>query len=361
MRLVSTRSIQPGAKIGQPIYNENSIPLIQRGTVLTEKMINRLIKQNISFVYIEDEITEDVYIADLVPPKVRIKAMRTLKEIFGDLKKGDLGSNAYILETKSKDLLHIIDVIMQEVKDSSKTISILADMFATDDYIFQHSINVTIYSLAIGVQLKLSPKQLKELGFGAMLHDVGKMFIDETILQKPAKLTDIEFEVMKTHTELGYNFLRNQNTVSSVVAHCAYQHHERLDGSGYPRGITGSEMHLFSKIIAIADVFDAVTSNRVYRTAMLPHEGLELLYAGAVNQFEKEFVEAFKKSVAVYPNGLSVKLNDGRAGVIISQNKILCDRPVVRILKDEFNKIIKPYEVDLAMNTHIMITSCQAE
>ncbi|MGM8365205.1 HD-GYP domain-containing protein [Virgibacillus sp. W0181] len=360
MRLVSTRSVKPGTKIAQSIYNENNLPLIQKGTALTEKMIHRLLKQHITYVHIEDALTDDIYVEDVIPAKTRIKAMGMLKETFVGLKKDDIFNNAYILETKSQNLLVVIDELMKDIRNSNETISMLTNIFATDDYIFQHSINVAIYSLAIGSQVNLPDAQLAELGVGAILHDIGKIFIEEEILQKADKLTADEFAIMKTHTELGYNFLRKQNSISSVAAHCAYQHHERLDGSGYPRGIKGDAIHPFGKIIAIADVFDAVTSNRVYRSAMLPHEGLEILYAGAIQQFEKQYVEAFKQSVSVYPNGLTVRLNDGRTGVVIRQNKTLCDRPVIRIIKDASDQSISPYEVDMAYNVQVLIHSCQA-
>lgn len=359
MRLVSTSAIQPGTKIGRAIYNENNLPLIQKGTVLTERMIQRLLTQNVTHVYIEDEMTADVEIEELIPAKLRSKAIGTLKETFVDLKKGGITNSSYILEVQSKKLLAVMDELMTEIQQSSNTISILSNIFATDDYIFQHSINVAIYALSIGAQIKLSPQQLKELGLGAILHDVGKIFIDEAILQKTDKLTAMEYEKMKTHTQLGYDFLRKQHAISSVVAHCAYQHHERLDGSGYPRGIKASEIHPYGKIIGLADVFDAVTSNRVYRAAMLPHEGLELLYAGAINKFDKQYLDAFKKSVALYPNGLTVQLNDGRTGVVIRQNTLLNDRPVIRIIKDENNQFVTPYEVDMGTNLKVIITSCK--
>ena len=118
------------------------------------------------------------------------------------------------------------------------------------------------------------------IGLGSMLHDIGKIAVSKEILLKPGKLTEEEFQVIKTHTTEGFEMLRNSYSVPLLVAHCAFQHHERLDGSGYPRGIKSKDIHDYAKVIAVADVFDAVTSNRVYRSAMLPHEGLEMLYAG---------------------------------------------------------------------------------
>ena len=140
---------------------------------------------------------------------------------------------------------------------------------------------------------------------------------------------------------MDFNYLKNIHTVSLHVAHCAYQHHERLDGSGYPRGLKDNEIHELGKIIAVADVFDAVTSNRVYRSAMLPHEGLEILYAGAGTKFEIPIVEAFRRAVAIYPNGLSVVLNDGRKGVVSGQNIGIGDRPIIRILEEIDQPLVK--------------------
>ncbi|WP_163971567.1 HD-GYP domain-containing protein [Oceanobacillus halotolerans] len=358
MRLVHTRSIEPGSILGQTIYNGNGQVLIQKGVNLSERMLKRLLKQGITYVYIEDKHTEDIQIHSPIPNELRVEATKVLKETFDDLKNNGYMESAFILNKQNEALSNVVDHLMQELKHHDEALSLLADIFVTDDYIFQHSLNVTLYTLAIGMKLQLTDKNLTELGTGAMLHDVGKIFIDQEILQKPDQLTDKEFEIMKKHTEFGFDFLRKQATVSAVVAHCAYQHHERLDGSGYPRGLVGDEIHRYGKIIGVADVFDAVTSNRIYRDAMLPNEGLEILYAGAVDLFDKSMVEAFKNSVTAYPNGLSVDLSDGRNGVVAKQNKFIGDRPVIRILKENGEMVSNPYEVDLATVLNITITAC---
>ena len=144
--------------------------------------------------------------------------------------------------------------------------------------------------------------------------------------------------------------------MSLIIAHCAYQHHERLDGSGYPRGIKGEDIHPFAKIIAVADVFDAMTSNRVYRKAMLPHQALEVLYAGSGTLFDANVIEAFRSSVAMYPNGMVVELNDGRKGIVTDQNKGVTDRPVIRIIEEYGQEIQTPYAMDLSTELDKVIT-----
>jgi putative nucleotidyltransferase with HDIG domain len=357
MKLVATAAIQPGDILGQSIYRDNGTILLHNGVALTERLIGRLEEQGVTYVYIEDEATKDIVVQPAISERLRQDATTSMKRLFTNIQKTKLTNNSFALDQEGKNLSDIINRIMEEINSHPESITLLTDIYLTDDYIYQHSLNVTIYALAIGAQLRLNAKELSELGKGAILHDIGKVFIDPDILQKPDKLTEEEFTTMKTHTTLGYDFLRKNHTYSSIVAHCAYQHHERLNGSGYPRGLKGNDIHLFAQIIGAADVFDAVTSNRVYRKAMLPHEGLELLYTGAVNQFDIRIIEAFKNSVAVYPNGITVELNDKRHGVVVKQNKHICDRPIIRILKEE-DRDIEPYTLDLSQQLNVTITSC---
>ncbi|WP_010647356.1 HD-GYP domain-containing protein [Oceanobacillus massiliensis] len=357
MKLASTKSIKPGTILAQSIYNENSVVLLAKGMSLTAKMITRLLDQGITYIYVEDEFTNDIYPESVIPDRLRREATESLKSTFKQIKQEGPLRNSYILNKNEKNLGNIVEQILAEIQNNEKSLTLLSDIFISDDYIFQHSLNVAIYSLAIGVKLNYSRKSLVEIGVGAMLHDVGKIFIDPEILNKPEQLTDNEFEIIKSHTQIGYDYLRKQSDLSAVVAHCAYQHHERLDGSGYPRGISEKDMLPYAKLIGIADVFDAVTSNRIYRDAMLPHEGLEILYAGAMNLFDKEMVEAFKKSIAVYPEGLSLELSDGRQGIVIRQNKELCDRPVLRIVKENGKKLTDTYECNLGKVVNLTVTS----
>ncbi|WP_099159998.1 HD-GYP domain-containing protein [Virgibacillus ndiopensis] len=361
MRLISTKSAKPGTILAQTIYNDNGQVLIQKGVLLTERLLNRLSNQGITYLYIDDELTSDIQVQSAISEKLRKEATDAIKGAFFEIKEKGAYDRSYLLEKKGNQLSSVIERIINEILDRDEALSMLADIFITDDYIFQHSLNVTIYSLAIGTEMHLSRKELSEIGLGAMLHDIGKIFLDQEILQKPNKLSDDEYEIVKSHAQLGYDFLRKNNNIPSVVAHCAYQHHERIDGSGYPRGLTGNDIHKYAKLIGIADVFDAVTSNRVYRDAMLPHEGLEILYAGAVNLFEKEMVVAFKKGVAVYPKGLTVELSDRRKGIVVRQNKSLCDRPVIRIISEDNKALTKPYECDLSKVVNVMITSCHID
>lgn len=357
MKLVSTKSVANGAVLAQSIYNENGVILLSSGVVLTNKIILRLRQYGITYVYIEDKYTQDVKIEPLVSDNLGRGATRTIKNIFTDIKKEGVSEKSYILHRKGDELKEVVRNLTKELRNQNKSLSLLTDIYLTDNYLFQHSLNVTMYSLAIGKKLNLSNDRMMTLGMGALLHDIGKIFIDSSVLHKPGQLTNEEFEIMKTHTTLGYEYLRKNIDIPAVVAHCAFNHHERLDGSGYPRGLVGEELNIFARILGVADVFDAVTSNRVYRDAMLPHEGLEILYAGAVRLFDKSIVEAFKQSIVVYPVGITVQLSDGRVGVVVDQNSNICDRPIIRILEEKEVTVETPYEVNLAEVHNLIITS----
>jgi len=361
MRLIKTSSLVAGDKLSEPILNENGLVLIQDGVKLTDRMIARLIKQNINYVYIQDSHVNSSEISQSsISSELKIGAMNTIRETFQDLAEKDISETSYISDATEKKLESTVKSVISEVKEHPSAITMLTDIFLTDDYTFQHSLNVAIYSIAIGVNIGLSEKELSELGMGAMLHDIGKVFIEQDILLKEGRLTEEEYNKVKEHAWLGFEYIRKRTNFSSVIAHCAYQHHERMNGSGYPRGIVASEIHPYAKIIAVADIFDAMTTNRPYRDALLPHECLELIYSGAVEQYDIQYIKAFKSSIAAYPNGLFIQLNDGRQGVVKSQNKNVCDRPIIQITEENNVGLAveNQYEVNLSQEHSLMIVKC---
>ncbi|MBP0725625.1 HD-GYP domain-containing protein [Bacillus sp. RG28] len=358
MRIVVTSTLVPGTKLGKPIYNEQGKILVNANVPLTEMMINRLHILGISFVYIQDPLTEDIQIEKTISDELRIESTKKIEDTFLKFQNEESHLRWLSLEKSTSQLKGIISSLLKELKENKDMLSLLADVICYDEYIFSHSLNVTMYALSIGINLGFSQKQLDLLGLGALLHDVGKMVVPLSILEKPGRLTDDEYEQIKLHTTAGYEILRTVPNIHSVAAICALQHHERLNGSGYPHGISGKEMHQYSKIIAIADVFDAVTSNRVYRQAMLPHEGLELLYSGSDKLFDSSLIQTFRESLSIYPTGLTVKLNDGRQGVVCRQNRMSSDRPVVRILEENGGSVSIPYELDLYDNLNFVIVEC---
>ncbi|MGM0845836.1 MAG: HD-GYP domain-containing protein [Bacillota bacterium] len=361
MRFISAKTLKPGMVMASTVYNVNGQPLIKSGVSVTDRMIQRLVQLNIQYVYIEDGLSAGIEASDSIPAKVRHDAVSKIDSTFSHLEKNSVSNNLVALEQSAANFKEVIDTILNEIKGSNDLLTLLTDVFTYDSYVFHHSFNVTLYTLAIGIELGMPPKQLDMLGLGAIMHDIGKMKVPEDILMKPDKLTYDEFNEVQKHSEYGFNILRQLHNVSLLVAHCAFQHHERLDGSGYPRGLKGDEIHPFAKILAVADVFDALTSNRVYRGAMLPHEALEILYAGSGTLFDTNVIQAFRNSVAIYPNGMVVVLNDGRRGIVEKQNKGLTDRPILRIIAEQGEELTQPYSLDLAKNLDSTITGFDSE
>lgn len=359
MRLVTTKSLKENDLLSKAVHHENGKVLVQAKIPLSQRIINRLVELEVGYVYLEEEDTRDIEVKNVITDQTRKDAVSTIKTEFTEITNHFIIGNSLNTVYLSKSFSKVVQNIVMDIKKSNDIISILSDVFCYDSYIFTHSLNVTIYTIGIGMELGYTEKQLFEVGIGAILHDVGKMMIPNEILNKQEKLTDEEFELIKRHARAGFDVLRNTPNISLLSAHCAFQHHERVNGIGYPQGLSGDNIHPYAKILAVADVFDAVTSNRVYRAAMLPHEGLEVLYAGAGTLFDKKIVELFSKTIAIYPIGITVYLNDQRKGVVSKQNKFFGMRPIVRILEESGQKV-QPYEVDLLIERNIAIIECEA-
>ncbi|GAA0326805.1 hypothetical protein GCM10008967_16660 [Bacillus carboniphilus] len=358
MRLLSVQSLRPGMKLAKPVMNEKEKILLNKGVAVTARMIKRLDDLHIKYVYIEDDISSGIEPVEVIPFAMRRKATGTIESTFRELTGRQQRHANIVVEKATKPFKGVVKDLLTHIKENRDVVTLMTDVIVYDEYIFSHSFNVTLYSLAIGMEMKLPESQLELLGLGSILHDVGKMTVPTEILMKPGKLTDEEFEEIKKHSENGFQILRNVHTVPLVAAHCAYQHHERLDGSGYPRGLKDKEIHKLAKIIAVADVFDAVTSNRIYRGAMLPHEGLEVLYSGSGQLFDKDIVNAFRKSVAVYPIGITVTLNDGKKGIVSGHHYGLSERPILRIIEENGVTIQQPYSLDLKERKDLIISAC---
>lgn len=358
MRLKSIHSVIAQDCLAKPIYNDLGQTLLNSGVSLNDKMIKRLKNKGISYVYIEDSFTDDIYVEDTIQGKTRTKALKTIQDNFKTISAQMSLGKSVDIDKLSPSFSRIVKSILTEIQTNTEAISMLSEVISYDSYVFQHSLNVTVYSVALGQKVGLNQSELQDLGLGAMLHDLGKMGVPLEILNKSGKLTEEEFDLIKSHASLGFEMLRKSFTLSLLTAHCAYQHHERLDGSGYPRNLEGDDIHYYAKIIGIADVFDAVTSNRVYRQAMLPHEGLELLYSGVDTLFDKKLVDSFAKTVAIYPVGLEVKLSNGKKGIIAKVNPQLPTRPLIRVLKDEHQRSTE-MDIDLAVELNVTIVECE--
>ncbi len=218
-----------------------------------------------------------------------------------------------------------------------------------DEYTFQHSVSVAALLIAFCRGLGLDAEILRHAGLGGMVHDVGKMQTPDRILNKPGKLTDDEFVVMRHHVVASREILEITPNIPPTALHVAAQHHERYDGSGYPDRLKGDDISRIGQMAAIIDVYDAITSDRVYHKGMPPTEALRKMFEWSKFHFNPELVHAFAKVVGIYPVGALVRLESGRLAVVVEQRESSMLQPLVRVMFDARRDYhLKPEDVDLS-------------
>ncbi|TCL65948.1 metal dependent phosphohydrolase [Hydrogenispora ethanolica] len=317
MRLIPIDKVQPGMVLGKTLYREEDGKiLLVKGTVLKYKYIERMKSFGFPYLYIRDPFSlEDEEIIQPIRDETKIKAVQVLKSAIQQVERNE--------EVNIKRIREVVVEVVDQILEDQRIAYSLLEMNSHDAYTYNHSVNVTILALLIGSYIGLSRDDLELLGVGAMMHDIGKTLIDPHILNKPARLDYQEFEIMKQHSRKGFEILKDK-LPSFIPAHIALQHHEREDGSGYPRGITGSGIHRFSKIVAVADVFDAMTSNRIYQVARPPFEAIQEIAAECDQKFDRRVVRALSKVIAPFPIGSVLLFQNGLQGVVTFVSRIKC-------------------------------------
>lgn len=329
MRFVPTPCLSPGMIVGKDLYWQNSELLLAEGNVLSEVQIIRLKILKFQGIYINDEISGDIEVRDMIDSEIRNRLVRSLKEIFVKTENGEFAQNNLV------NLKRMVDDIISEISTDTDIIYNMMDLKFFDDYTYYHCINVFILSLIVGLALKLCRDELFSLGMAAILHDIGKIFVPKKIINKKGRLTDDEFEVIKAHTENGCRYLKEKWEVSDESALAVLTHHEKNNGTGYPYRLKADKIPLYGKIIAVSDVYDALISDRPYRKAFLPSEAMEYVLGCSGRCFDPEIVETFFRRVMPFPVGTTVQLSNGMTGVVIENHPENCLRPKVRIISED--------------------------
>lgn len=242
----------------------------------------------------------------------------------------------------------LVEEISNSVMRNPGALISLARLKTADDYTFMHSVAVCALMIALARQLGLDETQVREAGMAGLLHDLGKAMIPLDVLNKPGKLTDEEFDLVKTHPEEGHKLLLEGSSVSDVTKDVCLHHHEKIDGSGYPKGLNSETMSLFAKMGAVCDVYDAVTSNRPYKAGWDPAESIKRM-AEWKGHFDPLVFQAFVKSLGIYPIGSLVKLASGKLGVVIEQGEQSLLKPKVKVFfSTKSQAYIQPEIIDLA-------------
>jgi len=227
--------------------------------------------------------------ASPVSEEVRKEARRAIEQYIGRLKAREAAD--------LDDIESAVVKVLDQVLNNSRLLARFGQLRLESDIVFDHSVGVCVLSVIIGLELEYDYVDLKALATGAILHDVGKVYIPDEIWNLPRKLTEEEFEQVRKHTVLGFEVLRKHRDLDIRSAHVAYQHHERLDGKGYPRGLSGNEIHRFARIVSVADVYDAVTSPRPYRDALPAHRAVQIIAEERGKAFDPAVVGAFLRRI----------------------------------------------------------------
>ena len=243
----------------------------------------------------------------------------------------------------------LVEEISDSISRNPGALISLARLKTADDYTYMHSVAVCALMIALSKQLKLDEKLTRSAGIAGLLHDLGKALMPMDVLNKPGKLTDEEFTIIKTHPEEGHKLLLGSTGADEMALDVVLHHHEKTDGSGYPKHFKDSEISLYAKMGAVCDVYDAITSNRPYKAGWDPAESLRKMAEWANGHFDPTVFQAFVRSLGIYPVGSLVKLNSGRLGIVVEQAEKSLLTPRIKVFfSTRSNARIKPEIVDLS-------------
>lgn len=355
MRLIPIECVKENSILARDIYNYTGDILLTSGSVLTNLLINRIKDLGIFSIYIHDDYENtSAEVEEIIKPELRQKAINTVKETFSNIKHCSL-----IAKNNNKEYWNSIDTLVDQLIDdvlnNRHTQVTLIDIKNMDNYTYSHCVNVAAISLVLGISLNLNTEKLKNLCTGALIHDIGKVFIPPKILQKKGKLTLDEFSVIKKHSKLGFDFTQKLESFNSAAQLIILQHHERFDGLGYPNKLKGSEINYLSRIVSIADVYDALTSDRPYKRAFCPNDAVEYIMCNAGTLFDFDIVNVFSKIIVPYPNGTLVKLSNGDTAIVEATIPYYPLRPIVKVIKSSSLERVNK-KINLVKNLSLVIS-----
>ncbi|SCZ81623.1 HD-GYP domain-containing protein [Pseudobutyrivibrio xylanivorans] len=336
------------------IYTSTGALLCPKMTIMDKGMIESLshyrgkIHAVVSFEGFDEEEYEEEVDDEFLPEE---DASLVFEETF----KQFVAESLHTLYSNLEDTDSLISGVSEighkvcEIIDDAKELSInLSKLKVCDEYTYKHSVDVGTMAAIVAKTLGESKEFIRDIAVAGLLHDIGKERIPTEIINKPAKLTSEEFMTMKKHPVHGYHILMDSKNITEEMRKGILNHHENIDGSGYPRGLKGDEIGKMAQIISIVDVYDALVTERSYKAAKTPAQAIEIMFTMS-NKFNMEYFKAFLSVVNVYPNGSTVNLSTGDKAIVLSQNRAYPLRPIVKTLIEK--KII-----DLATNHSYLAT-----
>lgn len=338
-RFVRIRSLEEGAKIDQTIKNQQGRILIARGTVLDDYLIDSLGKLQVAGVYISEGEEEPENEKEEVSKKAEEKieklmvADRSKVKLSESVKKRVAEGVQFLYSgTDSADFEKatsgIATELMKAITDNDAIAVDISELKVSDEYTFKHSVDVATMSMIIAKKHGLSEKDIYEIGIAGLLHDIGKSKIPNEVLNKPGRLTDEEFSLMKQHTLLGYQILKNKKDISDRIKMAVLQHHEKINGKGYPQGLSTEKINLFAKIMSVADIYDALVTERPYKKPFSKRNAVEIIMS-LTGELDITAMKSFLGSVILYPTNSIVQLSNGEKAKVVENDPDYVLRPKV--------------------------------
>ena len=342
---VATRRLQSGMKIDQSIIDGTSRVLIARGAVLDDFMINGLRKLGISGVYIregEEEVMESSADEPVAPAtlekieKLKVED-RTSVSISESVRARVAEGVSYLYSNTDSEALadttkDITNDLMKAIDENDAIAVDISALKVSDEYTFKHSVDVATMSMIVAKKLGMSHDEIYDIGIAGLLHDIGKSKIPNEILNKPGRLTDEEFEIMKQHSVFGYRILQDNKDIKESIKLAVLQHHEKINSKGYPMGVSAEQITPFAKILSVVDIYDALVTERPYKQGFSPRDAVEMLMAMTA-ELDIVSLRGFLGSVILYPVGTTVELSNGERARVVENYEEAILRPKVVGLK----------------------------
>jgi putative nucleotidyltransferase with HDIG domain len=309
LKIVAVSHCNSGDILAKDVFNNHGVLLLGKNTVITEYTKNKFINMGIASLCIYDSLNYES--KDNNAFNIRenyLEDVLLIKEIINDLIRGK--------NLESDKVLHLANCVYG-LNVSYQTIRIIDELSGIDEYTLTHSINTAFYAMIIGKWLGLTENEVKKIIQCGLLHDIGKVLVPPEILNKSSVLTRDEFEIIKKHTLLGYSMLNDIDGIDGDIKHAVLLHHERVDCSGYPFGMAADYIGIYERIVAVADVYDAMTTNRVYKCKTTPFEAFLMFKTVGIGIFDARVVGVFLKNIASYYTGTNVLLSNGIQGKIV--------------------------------------------
>jgi HD-GYP domain-containing protein (c-di-GMP phosphodiesterase class II) len=341
MRIVPINCVKPGTLLAKTLYGENGTILLKKGVELTAALTERIKENGIYSVFIDDGYSHEI-IEDIIKPELRQKAIQTIRDTFSQIEK----SNALLdADSSFKKKMHkakmskyiqslkgICEYIVDDITKSSVLMINLVDIKNIGSYHYQHALNVALISTIIGIELNYNKHDLYNLFIGAVLHDIGKAFISPEILAHKPPYTHEQIKSLQSHAELGHRYIRNHFTLEAPSSVVILQHHERYDGTGYPNNTAGEHLHKNSRIVALANLYDDLTSDTLIHKAIPANEVMELIMASGGRAFDSKLVEIFVRKIYPYPVGSLIMLSNHRLAAVKADNYNYPMRPIIEYI-----------------------------